>query len=319
VLQDTTGWRTLATAALPRRLRLIMPDAQFAIPVRIRGAVLNVLDDGGVRRSAIIWELGKRCGFTNLGELLDFIVDRYGEDAAEEVANRGFQFLSESVEEYALRALMQRSTALSEVANELLGAIPDDMFVTAFELGAGAAAGRAFDARGDTDYRNTVEAAIAEMFAANGVPYQFEEGQLMPTLSPTASAAAVQPAVDVLDDPRLADARAHYLEALRRLQEPDPDEAVDEARQAVEEALLALIDAHGVPRPERHQANNLFLSLVPNVISNAAQELVLATPRFRNQTRAGHAGQPRVTLGEAQAAVASAAGSLLYLADKLPA
>jgi hypothetical protein len=48
------------------------------------------------------------------------------------------------------------------------------------------------------------------------------------------SAATVQLALDVLDDPRLADARTHLVEAQQRLQEHDPDEAVDEARMAVE-------------------------------------------------------------------------------------
>ena len=75
------------------------------------------------------------------------------------------------------------------------------------------------------------------------------------------SAATVQPALDVLDDPRLANARTHLVEAQQRLQEHDPDEAVDEARMAVEYGMLALLDATGTPRPAKHQPQDLFNAL----------------------------------------------------------
>jgi hypothetical protein len=50
-----------------------MPDAIFAIPPRVRRAVLNTLHDAHARRSDIIWELGKRRGFSTLGEAFDYI------------------------------------------------------------------------------------------------------------------------------------------------------------------------------------------------------------------------------------------------------
>jgi hypothetical protein len=49
-----------------------------------------------------------------------------------------------------------------------------------------------------------------------------------------------------------------------------------------------------------------------------ALELILATPRFRGRTAAGHVGGAEVRLGEAEAAVAGAAAAVLFLADKLP-
>jgi HEPN domain-containing protein len=148
---------------------------------------------------------------------------------------------------------------------------------------------------------------------------------LVPSISPTASAASIQPAVDDLNDSRLAQAQGHFGEALRRLEEPDTDEAVDEARQATEAAMLAVLNATGIAIPDRRQPDELFNALAPNdpddrrAMSRDAMELVLAAARFRGRTRsAGHSGGPAVTLDEARAVVASAAAALLYLASTLP-
>ena len=137
------------------------------------------------------------------------------------------------------------------------------------------------------------------------------------------SSLTLQPALDVLDDPRLASARTHLVEAERRLREQDPDEAVDEARMAVEYGMLALLDATNRPRPAKHQPNDLFNALADSspgrpVLSHDAQELVLGAARFRGRTTAGHAGTAPVEQGEAEATVGSAASALVFLAHKLP-
>jgi hypothetical protein len=137
-------------------------------------------------------------------------------------------------------------------------------------------------------------------------------------MSPSVSAVSVQPAVDVLNNPLLEDARHHFTEALRRLGEPGLEEAVDESRQAVEAGMLAVLDARGIERPAKRQPQTLFDALVAAGMPDNAQELVLAAPRFRGRTRAGHAGGPAVSLDEAQASIAAAAAALLYLAGKLP-
>jgi hypothetical protein len=93
---------------------------------------------------------------------------------------------------------------------------------------------------------------------------------------------------------------------------------VDEARMAVEEAMLALLDAIGAARPNRHQPQDLFNALIENGMAREAEEIILAAPRFRGRTSAGHAGRPRVTPDESRAAVAAAASGLLYLASRLP-
>ena len=161
---------------------------------------------------------------------------------------------------------------------------------------------------------------VSELFLANGVPYEFnDEGQLVPSGSATAYIASVEPAIDVLNNPRLATAREHLIEAERRLRELDPEEAVDEGRQAVEAAMLALLAAHNVTIPSVRQAQQLFDALVnAGTLPRDGENIVHATPRFRNRTRAGHAVGAPVTVGEVEAAVAATAASVLFLADKLP-
>jgi HEPN domain-containing protein len=237
---------------------------------------------------------------------------------AKDVADRSSAALDEAMEGESVPALTARTTSLHVVAGELLGAVPDDLFIAAIEVGEEMAVAYAFEAGGIIDFHERFERTVTDLFVTSGVPYEFEDGQLVPTMSPAVSTTSVAPAVDVLEDSRLTEVRAHYVEALRRLQEPDPDEAVDEARHAVEAALLAVLDARGIARPDKHQANDLFNVLVSNGLERDAEELVLAVPRFRGRTRAGHAGRPPVTLDEAQAAVAAAGGALLYLAGKLP-
>ena len=80
---------------------------------------------------------------------------------------------------------------------------------------------------------------------------------------------------------------------------------------AVEWAMLALLDATGSPRPLKRQPQDLFDALVTAAVlyDRHAQELVLATPRLRGRTAAGHAGGPIVTLGDAEAAVGSSSSS----------
>ena len=180
----------------------------------------------------------------------------------EQAAERLYQTLVPFVEEYESPGLTQPATPLHEIAGELLDVIPDDMFILAVELGEDMAVGLAFESGITIEFRNSFEMTVAERMVTNGVPYHVEEGRLVPSMSPRVISASLHPAVDVLEDERLVEARRHFPEAMRRLQGPDPDEAVDEARQTVEAAMLALLDEHGVPHPDKHQPDALFNALV---------------------------------------------------------
>ncbi|HTX10391.1 MAG TPA: hypothetical protein VME22_17340 [Solirubrobacteraceae bacterium] len=303
-----------------------MPGAMFSIPPRVRRAILDLLDGWGARPPAVIAELGQRRGIYTVGDLMGIINDNYGGEARAQFGGTLMQWF-ERLTPPALHASSTGMDApLRNVAAAALVAVPDDLFLLAAELG------RELVARGDVlqsggiDYTlHQYQERLIELFVGNGVPWELdEEGRFVPSGSPTVTAAAVQPAMDVLDDPRLTDARGHLIEAQRRLREPDPEEAVDEARQAVEAAMLAVLDAHGIPWPGTRTPDQLYNALAPTdptaprAMSRDAIELVLAAPRFRGRTAAGHAGGAPVTLGEAEATVAAAAAALLYLADKLP-
>ena len=213
------------------------------------------------------------------------------------------------------------ATEVASLKEAALLAMPDQLFTAALDAGRDIASAYAFELFRSEEAQRDTHDGIAQLFIDNGVPYAFDEtGRLAPTGSAAMSAATVQPALDVLDDPRLANARTHLVEAQQRLQEHDPDESVDEARMAVE-YMLALLDATGTPRPAKHQPQDLFNALagqVPPVLSRAAEELVLSPPRFRGRTTAGHAGGAAVEQGEAEPVVGAAAAALVFLASKLP-
>ncbi len=272
-----------------------------------------------VRETALVGALGMRRGFATLGELRDFLSESYGEAEPDAFANRLYTVLERTVAEYALPTLLYPETPIREMSGAILLSLPDDMFILAVELGEPLAAARRIPSGRTDPGILRFQADVAELFLTNGVPYEFDDGgRLRPSMSPSVSAVSVEPAVDVLNNPLLQDASHHFTEARRRLGEPDPEEAVDEARQAVEAGMLAVLDARNIPRPEKRQAQALFAALVARGMPNTAEELVLAAPRFRGRTSAGHAGGPAVSLDEAQAAVAAAAAALLYLAGKLP-
>lgn len=282
--------------------------------------MLSMLRDQRIDGQRIVGELGQRRGFATLQELADFLVSTYGADSLPPFRER----LSDALRQSYPTAPVPGSTWLTEMPIPVLVALPDDLFILAVDLGVTAAATEQA-VPGEVNYvHGDFMGRVTELFLANGVPYEFDdEGQLVPSGSATAYTASVEPAMDVLEDPRLITSRHHLIEAQRRLQEPDAEQAVDQARMAVEAAMIAVLNSRGIPIPSR-TPDRLFDALAPTdpnaprAMSREGLELVLATPRFRGRTAAGHAGGAAVALGEAQAAVAAAAASILFLADKLP-
>lgn len=160
------------------------------------------------------------------------------------------------------------------------------MFIFAVELGEPLAAARRIPTTRTAPGILRFQADVAELFLTNGVPYEFDQqGRLRPSMSPSVSTVSVQPAVDVLNNPLLEDARYHSTEALRRLREPDPEEAVDEARQAVEAGMLAVLDARGIERPARRQPQTLFDALVAAGMPDTAQDTPAEQPSLRTRRK----------------------------------
>jgi hypothetical protein len=303
--------------------------APYLIPTRVRRGALRIVGNWQAKPEALIRDLETRVGFRTVGDFVEALDERIGPGAGSEFYRRLVAEVtgptSSMQAEYGLTtSSVPHATELASLKEAALLAMPDQLFTAALDAGFDIASAYAFELFRSEEAQRDIHDGIAQLFVGNGIPYAFDEtGRLTPTGSATMTAATVQPALDVLGDPRLANARTHLVEAQQRLQEHDPDEAVDEARMAVEYGMLALLDATGTPRPAKHQPQDLFDALAapgqgPPVLSRAAEELVLSAPRFRGRTTAGHAGSPAVVQGEAEAVVGAAAASLVFLGSKLP-
>lgn len=195
--------------------------------------------------------------------------------------------------------------------------MPDEWFAEGLSIAHIQAAG--YDVAGMVEPHAEYEAAIDHLFSNNGVPFVWDEGVLRRSGDAVVTQASVQPAISVLDDPRLAEARKDFRLALADMREGDHNGAVDNARQAIEATMLALIEATNTARPRKNQAQDLFNSLRDaKVLDSAVEHLVLGETRLRNKTKAGHAGKRDVESTETEAAIASAAASILYLGKILP-
>ena len=165
-----------------------------------------------------------------------------------------------------------------------------------------------------------------EVLAAHGVPYRrvAEEWCFEWVGDPKQHELVVGPALQALDDRRLAGARDEFDEALRkrRLGTPkDLEDAVDEAAKSVESVLKVIHDERAVPRPRNEAVSGLFESLkdarcFPAYVVN----LVTAAAGPRNKMAAhGQGATVRAVPEElAEASIAAAATAITFLAHYLP-
>jgi hypothetical protein len=299
----------------------------MSIPPRVRRAALSVVGDWTAKPEGIVSELGQHHGFTTVGELEAVIGERFG---LAEVA--AFWDLFTAADDR--RASRERERAPKEgkdvrgydaqaFAEMVLLSVPDQWFAEALDIGHDHATAYAFDLNRYQEASAGIHARIEEMFTANGVPYGYseEDGRLTFQGDPTLVAVAVQPALSLLDTPSMEDAKRRLLDAMGKAKAGRPDDAIDAARKSVEEGLLTLIAAaENIEVPKKRQANEEFNVLVNGgVLPRYAEELVLSAPRFRGRTDAGHAGGPAVSAEDAEAVIAAAAASLIYLAYTLRA
>lgn len=259
----------------------------------------------------LVDDLGTRIGFHTVRDLLEAASERLGPEAGQECAYRlSTLWTAENAGRLPNTPTLSGARIPSApplpleaeaatFSEAVLLSVPDQWFAIALERGCDFASGNAFELNRSQEAQPYVHNAITALFIENGIPYEFgDDGHIVSVGSSTAGELAIQPALDVLEDDRLADARSHLIKAQKRFREGDPDEAVDEARMAVEHGMLAVIDATGTPRPGRRQGNDLFDALTnrddapPAFANRHAEELILAAPRFRGRTSAGHAGGP---------------------------
>jgi HEPN domain-containing protein len=283
-----------------------------AIPARIRRAVVDLIQPY-LRPHELVGVLATTYGFRSIDDLAEALTSAYGDEAARPLRAR---VKNVRIASYSGRRTSDEDDARN-FAEPVLMAVPDEWFATAVEAGREAAIERGFEVMRASEAAQGFDGSIEQLFERNGVPFRFEDGRLVRIGDPVAATQAIQPALGVLEDHRLAESQRHFQEALTDLRRNDPEDAVDEARQAIEAALLAYIEDHGGAKPERHQPNPLFEAAVKVGLPERARELVLGAALYRGRTRAGHAGRPPVPMNDAEAVLASAAASIIFIGRRL--
>jgi HEPN domain-containing protein len=279
-------------------------------------------------RRALVDAIRPYLSSDDLVDLIEALRTSHGDQAAEKVARavaenlsvldrEGQQYYSEGVR---LAYEEQRRELLSNARNfaeEVLATVPDDWFARVVLAGRDAAIEAGFEALNPSGAAEGFDSTVEGLLQRNGVPYRIEGTELVRIGDPTVATQAIQPALAVIDDPRLQDARRHFEGALADLRRGDPEDAVDEARQAIEAVLLAYIADRNHELPSRHQPDALFEAAVSAGLPREAQELVLGAARYRGRTRAGHAGRPPVPQGDAEAVIGSAAAAIVFVGHRL--
>jgi hypothetical protein len=206
-------------------------------------------------------------------------------------------------------------------ASIALDLLPDQEFLTAYQdaLEMVERNGRAGQARARhmRDHADRV-------FRTYGLPYVVLNGGIAWSGDQVTREEVVEPALVVLEDPRVSGARSEFLLARAALRGGTPDklrDATHEAGNSVEAVLHALITAHGVPTPKSKTAAPLFNMLRDaGVLPAALESIVMAAPQLRN-AQGGHTQGATATEADqrlAEGAVSSAAVAITALAAYLP-
>jgi hypothetical protein len=166
---------------------------------------------------------------------------------------------------------------------------------------------------------------LNELFATRRIDYRFDEnGRARWHGDEGAYAEIIRPALDALQDDRLAGAQQEFESALGHLRagtSKDREDAIEEASKAVESAMKVLLAEHQVSRSGNETAERLWNLLRDNsIVPPKTKDAILSASRLRNEY-GGH-GQGaeirEIPAGIAALAVRSAATAIAYLAELLP-
>jgi hypothetical protein len=128
---------------------------------------------------------------------------------------------------------------------------------------------------------------LNDLFAARRIAYRFDEnGRAQWHGDEGTYSEVVRPALDALDDARLAGCREEFEAALGHLRAgtaKDREDAIEEAGKAVESAMKVVIDNRGLARPSRKGAESLWQAFRDgDVIETPTHHAILATAQLRN-------------------------------------
>lgn len=167
---------------------------------------------------------------------------------------------------------------------------------------------------------------ISEVCRSRGITWRFVRGKgFVWTGDRLVEEELLHPAEGALADPRFAGGvRTEFESARSELRAGSPvarKQAVYEAASAVESALKVLLDEHGVAYAASDTAQRLFEHLVAgNILPRFMERQILAAAQSRNKAGGHGAGAipHNVTMAQAEAVVAAAAGAISYLGKLLP-
>jgi hypothetical protein len=207
----------------------------------------------------------------------------------------------------------RRVTPGAAAARAMLLAMPEPDFRVAIEaiLEAG---------RLDLDER------ITSICRNRGAPWALSEGRFAYVGDESIEREVLRPALAAINRPEFSGGvRSEFASARDELARGTPEslkQSVYESGCAVESAMKVVLERNGIVfDAERDTASKLFDLLVSSgLVPRHMQSFVLSTSTPRNR-RGGHGAGARahaVGVAEAEAMVAGAAGSIAYLADRLP-
>jgi hypothetical protein len=274
-----------------------------------------------------------REGFGSFDDLIAAIGARYGADEANRVTGEMDALALKDVKALEIGGRQIKPEYLVKIAKDNLARYalivsPDAEFLNGIEIAldmVGDSYAEAGTANG-SQVRNELGAHIDALFSKRSVPYRYDfaTGKIVWEGDSAIHIAVIRPALQVLNDGRLAGARSEFEAAQGHLRvgtQKDLEDAIDEAAKSVESTMKVLVSETNTAPPNTATATPLFNALRDaGQLPAHADHLVLAAARIRNQ-RGGHGAgaQPRqIEPAEAIATVNAAATAIAFLAARLP-
>jgi hypothetical protein len=293
------------------------------IPAGVRRAITSWFAERGVDSQEIRLLWFQRAGYGSAADVSVDVRDRWGEDAQALMARD----LEDDVD--ILRYPDPRNQ-LEAVAGAVYRHVPAPLYLDYLELAIEKyARDRALV---EIEYADIIEDPFVapvrylnELFATRRIEYRFDEtGRARWHGDEGAYGEIIRPALDALDDGRLAGPRQEFESAMGHLRAGTPkdlEDAIEEAGKAVESAMKVLLAEREISHSGDETAEPLWnLLREGSVVPPKTKDAVLSTSRLRNEY-GGH-GQGKeirdIPAGIPALTVRSAAATITYLAGLLP-
>jgi hypothetical protein len=261
--------------------------------------------------------------YGNLDDYLAAVKARRGFEAAEAIRMEMRTMTDRHTDSMRLdwqQAMLDASHIYGPVGFFL--AIPEADFLAALEAGA--------EVVGNTKRASAaLHEAVNDACRRRGLPYRMTSAgrkvKFEWTGDATIAAAAVNPVLSAIDDPRLVKGVKVEFEGARdQLRRDTPESrkrAVAEACSAVESTMQVVLSEHGEPLPQPAILSKLVDRLIAAGIVEGEMREILVAPSFFGNRKSRHGGgyiAHAVSTATAEAAVAASAVVITYLASQLP-